>query len=79
MRRIELLTGFLEVNSCQGPFFQSNIILDAENTLDETKDVVRTKLGLSDSTEIYLAQIRGEHTVDLDDGAFLVYAKSVLI
>ncbi|GAW04229.1 Carbamoyl-phosphate synthase arginine-specific small chain [Lentinula edodes] len=38
-----------------------------EESLDETKDVVRRKLGLPDSSSIRLAQIRGEHTVDLED------------
>ncbi|KAJ4483268.1 hypothetical protein J3R30DRAFT_1755702 [Lentinula aciculospora] len=38
-----------------------------EESLDETKDVVRRKLGLPESSSIYLAQIRGEHTVDLED------------
>ncbi|KAJ3869804.1 hypothetical protein EV359DRAFT_76417 [Lentinula novae-zelandiae] len=38
-----------------------------QESLDETKDVVRRKLGLPDSSSIRLAQIRGEHTVDLED------------
>ncbi|KAJ3724658.1 hypothetical protein C8R42DRAFT_458299 [Lentinula raphanica] len=38
-----------------------------EESLDETRDVVRKKLGLPDSSNIRLAQIRGDHTVDLED------------
>lgn len=41
-----------------------------EETLNETKDVVRRKLGLPESTNVHLAQLRGETIVDLEDGAF---------
>ncbi|KAJ3748904.1 hypothetical protein DFH05DRAFT_615472 [Lentinula detonsa] len=53
-----------------------------EESLDETRDVVRRKLGLPDSSNIRLAQIRGEHTVDLEDDddfdAFYAIAHSKL-
>ncbi|KAE9411309.1 hypothetical protein BT96DRAFT_1028648, partial [Gymnopus androsaceus JB14] len=38
-----------------------------EETLNETKDVVRRKLGLPESTNVHLAQLRGETIVDLED------------
>ncbi|KIK67266.1 hypothetical protein GYMLUDRAFT_861788 [Collybiopsis luxurians FD-317 M1] len=38
-----------------------------EQSLHETEDVVRKKLGLPEDCEFRLAQLRGKHVVDLED------------
>ncbi|KAF7428195.1 hypothetical protein PC9H_007416 [Pleurotus ostreatus] len=38
-----------------------------EESLEETKSVVRRKLGVPENSDISLAQIRGEQVIDLDD------------
>ena len=40
-----------------------------EQSLDETKNVVRKKLGLGYDTAIELAQVRDGRRIDLEDGA----------
>ncbi|KAJ4001546.1 hypothetical protein F5050DRAFT_1326762 [Lentinula boryana] len=59
-----------ETNAPRITYYTANRTFDRlfkEESLDETRDVVRRKLGLPDSSNIRLAQIRGEHTVDLED------------
>ncbi|KAK7472740.1 hypothetical protein VKT23_000850 [Stygiomarasmius scandens] len=50
-----------------------------ENSLKDTKQVVRTKLNLPDEVSIHLAQIRGSRVIDLEDDddfdAFCVTAR----
>ena len=42
----------------------------AEQTLEETKSIVRKKLSLPSQTSFRLVQLRGGSRVDLEDGAF---------
>jgi len=42
-----------------------------EQSLDETKDVVRKKLALGHDAPVELAQLRDGRRIDLEDGAFL--------
>jgi hypothetical protein len=43
----------------------------AEETLWETKEVVRQKLGLTSGEDVQLAQLRAGLTIDLEDGTSL--------
>jgi hypothetical protein len=43
-----------------------------EQSLDETKDVVRKKLELEHDTPIELAQLRDGRRIDLEDGVVLL-------
>ena len=45
-----------------------------EQSLYETKDVVRKKLGLGYDTPIELAQLRDGRRIDLEDGMFLQWS-----
>ena len=48
----------------------------SETSLEETKRVVRGKLGLADNAKIQLAQMRGGNAIVLEDGAcFLQLAR----
>jgi hypothetical protein len=42
-----------------------------ENTLEDVKRSVRTKLGLAEDVSVRLVQLREGLTVELDDGAML--------
>jgi hypothetical protein len=43
-------------------------VSDKEQSLEETKQIVRKKLGLGSDTPIELAQLRGGKRIDLEDG-----------
>ena len=44
----------------------------AEQTLEETKSIVRKKLSLPFQASFRLVQLRGGSRVDLEDGAFVL-------
>jgi hypothetical protein len=46
-------------------------VSDKERSLEETKQIVQKKLGLSSDTPIELAQLRGGKRIDLEDGTSL--------
>jgi hypothetical protein len=50
------------------------IVTNEEQSLYETKDVVRKKLGLGYDTPIELAQLRDGRRIDLEDGMFLQWS-----
>ncbi len=50
--------------------FVNNMGLCAENTLEETRKLVREKLGLASDINLRLVQLRGGARVDLEDGTF---------
>ena len=43
-------------------------VVNEEQSLDETKNVVRNKLGLGHDATIELAQLRDDKRIDLEDG-----------
>jgi ArsR family metal-binding transcriptional regulator len=52
----------------QTGFVLSPFILNEEQSLDETKNVVRKKLGLGHDDAVELAQLRDGKRIDLEDG-----------
>jgi hypothetical protein len=46
-------------------------VANEERSLDETKNVVRKKLGLCQDTAVELAQLRDGKRIDLEDGVFI--------
>lgn len=51
-------------------------VANEEQSLDETKAVVRKKLGLGHDTAVELAQVREGRRIDLEDGVCLVHSPS---
>ena len=52
----------------QAEFVLSPFLANEEQSLDETKNVVRKKLGLGHDAVIELAQLRDGKLIDLEDG-----------
>lgn len=58
---------------CQTGSVLSPFVADEEQSLDETKDVVRKKLGLGHDAAVQLAQLRDGKRIDLEDGVFILF------
>ena len=58
--------------------FSDSLFWSAEESLTQTKEVVRRKLGLEKNAVIHLAQVRDGRSIDLDDGGWLSVTRPVM-
>lgn len=54
----------------------SSLVWALETSLEETRGIVRRKLGLKDDAGIQLAQIRGGSLIVLEDGRHAISSES---